>query len=483
MSCLRFLACALLLLVAPFARVTAEPPADTAAPVAVPLRYDMNIEIEPQDGEAKVQARVMLRNAGTSPLASIDVLLYRLSNIESVSIAGSIASYTDALIGLREYPYLQFRRVRVTPSDPLPPGQVLEIALGYSLALRGYPEVLGYLKESIGPDYSLLRPETAYYPLVAGDSWADYLAAQAWPVDYSLSVDTPAGYAVASGGRSVSTDTTGARTIHRFASRAPTTRIDAAIARFERIEHDGVVVDALPAQVTGARAMVDQLAAARRYFESRLGAHHAGVFHVIQIPEDHGSQAGDGYLLQDGAVFTDATRMHEVFHEVAHGWRIRTTPELARTRWFDEAVASYLEISATRKLLGDAAAAQLANGLRTRFVGLAGKRPGLADAAFRDYGTLEFGDASYGKGAWSLLVLEQLVGESGVDQVLRKLLERPMVRSFDELAAAIRETCSARCDRYLAEWFEQGTTSTRFMLGADSASGLAAGYQANIEAP
>ncbi|OGT59501.1 MAG: hypothetical protein A3E01_01595 [Gammaproteobacteria bacterium RIFCSPHIGHO2_12_FULL_63_22] len=445
--------------------------------MAVPLRYDLSIVIEPKEGEARVRARVTIRNPGISPISSISLLLYRLSSVESLTVPGSEASFSDQLVGLREFPNFQFRRLQVSPREPVRPGQAIVLDIKYTIALRGYAEVLPYLKDSIDPGYTLFRPETAYYPLVGGNRWAEYLAAQAQPVDYTLSVDAPAGLAVASGGRRLESGPVGERVIHRFASRGKSSRMDIAVAPFEQVEQEGLLVHVLPGHAAGARRLAVQLGAARHYFQSRLGDVAGGEFQVIEVPAGFGSQAGDGYLLQESAAFTDAASLHELFHELAHGWRISTSSDLARTRWFDEAVATYLELGATRALQGDEAATALANGLRARFAKVLSKRPELGGASFREYGTLELGDASYSKGAWSLLVMEQLMGEAAVDQVLRGLLARDKVASFDALEDEVRARCRGVCDAFLRDWFGNGKASTEFMLGRESAAELAERYR------
>lgn len=467
----------LLMLWAVLGHPTAEARTQAPQTPAVALRYDLSIVVEPREGEAKMRARVTVHNPGTSPISSIDLLLYRLSSVESLAVSGSEASFSDQLVGLREFPNFQFRRLQVSPREPVRPGQAIVLDIKYTIALRGYAEVLPYLKDSINPDYSLFRPETAYYPLVGGDGWAEYLAAQTQPVDYALSVDAPAGFAVASGGRRLEFHPVAGRVIHRFASRGKTSRIDIAVAPFERIEQSGLLVHALPGHAAGARRLAVQLGVAREYFQSRLGDVARSEFQVIEVPAGFGSQASDGYLLQESAAFTDPASLHELFHELAHGWRISTSSELARTRWFDEAVATYLELGATRALQGDDAATALTNGLRERFANALSKRPELGDASFRDYGALELGDASYSKGAWSLLVMEQLMGEAAVDQVLRGLLARDSVASFDALEDEVRARCRGVCDAFLRDWFGNGKASTEFMLGSESAAELAKRYR------
>ena len=449
-------------------------PTTTAAGVkpathVVPERYDIALTVSPSEGEANVEVRMRVRNTGSLPAAAIDLLLYRLSVLGEVRLEGQSAAVETGLAEIREFPYLQFRRVRIVPASPIPPGQARTVALTYTLALRGYAEVMGYLKDAITPDYSLFRPETAYYPLVAGTSWPEYVSAQVQPVEFALSVDVPGDYAVASGARASVVRRAGERAVHRFASASDATRLDIAVARFERIERDGIVVDALPGRAEEARLLATKLGEATRYFSRRFGAPDRPAYHVIEIPADHGSQAATGYMLLDGAALGDPLRLHEAVHEVAHGWHLPVDATMARTRWFDEAVATYMELVATRDMQGESSYRALALGLRERFRTLVEQRKGLQDAAFADYGRLELGDASYSKGAWSLLVLESRIGTEGVDAVIRRLRKMPTITSFEAVKEAVRTECPERCEGYLHDWFDGGDRSSAWLLSEESA--------------
>ena len=89
------------------------------------------------------------------------------------------------------------------------------------------------------------------------------------------------------------------------------------------------------------------------FYTLRFGpSKRATAYTVIEIPDGWGSQASDFYILQDAGAFKDPTRIHELYHEIGHSWNMKEKPEVRRTRWFDEAFASYFEAIALRELSG-----------------------------------------------------------------------------------------------------------------------------------
>ena len=83
------------------------------------------------------------------------------------------------------------------------------------------------------------------------------------------------------------------------------------------------------------------------------------------------------------------------------------------------------------------------------------------DTPIADYGTYELGGASYTKGAWSLYVLHQLVGEEQFKQIIRTFLsehrDRPAdFKDFQEVAERVSHR---KLDKYFQEWFYTSVSS------------------------
>jgi len=76
---------------------------------------------------------------------------------------------------------------------------------------------------------------------------------------------------------------------------------------------------------------------------------------------------------------------------------MKAKPEVRRTRWFDEAFASYFEAIALREFAGQKAFDDRMAGYRERFRSEAKKNSRNATTPIAEYGKEELGDNSYTK--------------------------------------------------------------------------------------
>ena len=136
-------------------------------------------------------------------------------------------------------------------------------------------------------------------------------------------------------------------------------------------------------------------------------------FTIIEVPEGWGSQAADFYVLQTAAAFRDTGRISELYHEIAHNWNVRPKPAIQRCRYFDEAFASYFQGLAIGEFEGEEAFEKYMTRLRDRFLQSVEKDVKNGSTPIVDYWREERGENSYTKGAWSLFVLHQVVGDQG----------------------------------------------------------------------
>jgi hypothetical protein len=123
--------------------------------------------------------------------------------------------------------------VAVTLRESLAPGRTTRITLKYSGAIFGYPEVMGYVRDHIAEDYTLLRPDALAYPMLAVPSSPSLSAAYDTLFTYDLEVTVPSGTVVACGGLPRGSSVGDATETFEFASRVPTWRMDIAAAKFK----------------------------------------------------------------------------------------------------------------------------------------------------------------------------------------------------------------------------------------------------------
>ncbi len=64
----------------------------------------------------------------------------------------------------------QVNSLTLTLREPIAPGGTTRITVNYSGWIFGYREVMGYVSDRIGEDYTLLRPDALAYPMLAEPS-------------------------------------------------------------------------------------------------------------------------------------------------------------------------------------------------------------------------------------------------------------------------------------------------------------------------
>jgi aminopeptidase N len=186
---------------------------------------------------------------------------------------------------------------------------------------------------------------------------------------------------------------------------------------------------------------------------------------VIEIPDGWGSQASDYYFLQTAAAFKDPKRTLEVYHEIAHSWNAKAKPELQRTRWFDEAFAMYFQALALREFEGEQSYRAEMDRDRDSFIKRVERDKKNFDTPIAEFAKYDLGGNSYNKGAWSLYVLHQLVGEDQFRRIIRTFVsefkDRPAdFKDFQQVAEGVSRR---DLDKYFNEWI-YGAASSQLML-------------------
>lgn len=170
--------------------------------------------------------------------------------------------------------------------------------------------------------------------------------------------------------------------------------------------------------------------------------------------------------------------MGQIYHEIGHAWNAKVRPDLQRVRWFDEAFASYFQALALAEFRGQKAFEDQMFEYRERFRQDVKRDARNANTPIADYGKEEIGENSYTKGAWSLYVLEEIVGEKQFDQILRTFLTEFATRpadfqSFEDVATRVSQR---DLSRFFREWIF-GVQSSELLLGNSSVQEIAQRYR------
>lgn len=446
------------------------------------FHYDLSFSLLLGEKRLEADSLMKIRNDGRNPAAEIPFILYRLFDVlEVTDEKGSALPFGQTVVKFSDEKSLQVNLVSVRLSRPLAPGKTVSVRLKYGGALYGYPEVMAYVRDRVDENYSLLRPDSLAYPVLAEASFKSFMAALRSAFTYRVETEVPSGYVVACGGRGIETRNKENAVVFVFESHEPTWRIDIAAAKLKIIEDDGckIRVYAIPEDEGEGRRILQEAIRSFEFFAGLFGA--AGDFPgfaIIEIPEGWGSQAGDFCVLQTAAAFRDKGRTSELYHEIAHNWNAGAKPEIQRCRYFDEAFASYFQGLAIKEFEGEEAFAKYMARLRDRFLQSCEKDEKNGSTPIADYWREERGENSYTKGAWSLFVLHEVVGDSGFRSLVRGFLRefRSGKAGFSDFQDHAEKAASLSLDRFFMEWIF-GAESTQLLQERIDAGRIAERYR------
>ncbi|WP_245608310.1 gluzincin family metallopeptidase [Thermococcus guaymasensis] len=289
-----------------------------------------------------------------------------------------------------------------------------EVELMYSGRLESYESVLPYLKDSINPEFTLLRTDSLFYPIPSEPDF-ESLVKSVVGSEFEAEIEiegVPEGLVVAFGGE-----------IDGNMLRIEgTKRLDIAVAPFKVIEEEPFRLFILSEE--GINRAIELLEKAYWFYSSILGR-RGEKFTVIETPENYGGQAGKGYALVAGSSLR-AEIPANLYHELAHLWNPRITPEAHLSRFFDEAFANYLTALAVREIHGEKAFNRFIEGLRRNYETLIRRFPYAERLKPSEWGGLGLWELSYTKGA---LILHELHKRTGDDfyEILKRLVEAESV--------------------------------------------------------
>ncbi|HUU36959.1 MAG TPA: M1 family aminopeptidase [Candidatus Desulfaltia sp.] len=421
-----------------------------------------------------------VRNTTPAPLIEIPFILYRLFDVREVTDGkGSPLSSTRRVVKFSDEKSLQVSFISVRLGRPLSPGESDVVRLKYAGALWGYPEVMAYVRDRIDENYSLLRPDSLAYPMLSLPSFQSMMAAFRSQFTYRAEVEVPDGLVVACGGRPIETVRKSGNATFIFESFKPTWRVDVAAAKFKVIEEGGIRVYAIPGDEAEAPRILEAARKSFLFFTGLFGeVGDFPGFTIIEVPEGWGSQAADFYILQTAAAFRDKEKASELYHEIAHNWNVRVKPAVQRCRYFDEAFASYFQGLAIREFEGEDAFEDYMGMRRDRFLKSCERDEKNCSTPIVDYWKEERGENSYTKGAWSLYVLHQAVGDETFRSLVTGFLREYRVRpsDFQDFQVFAEKTVGRSLDAFFKEWI-YGTESSRQLREKVDAGRIAARYR------
>jgi aminopeptidase N len=331
------------------------------------------------------------------------------------------------------------------------------VTIRYGGPLLGYSEAMGYVKDHIDKDMTLIRSDSLAIPEIGVPSWRTNRSRGLKSFGYKVSVTVPAGLVVANGGNLVSKNETNGKTTYVYTSKVPSWRMDFALSKYEIRESEDkrFRIFSFPADGEGARDLLSRLTEALGLFTQWFGPLKSlqGLT-VIEIPDGYGSQADAAAIIQEARAVRDRTNRSDFYHELSHLWNVEAKDPLP-CRFESEGLATFLQRLVEEKLEGKAGAVETAvDRTLTRMREDFAKHPDWKSAPMIDYGEKDLTDLSYRVGQIAFYLLYQSLGEKAFLETIGGFTQDfsgrgATTRQFVEY---VKRRSSVSLDRLFDEW-------------------------------
>jgi len=399
-------------------------------------------------------ARLTLVNRGEDSITEVPILLNRLLAISVVRAAdGGSLRFTQGLAGMEGFERMQVRSALIALGAPVAPGDTTILTVAYSGWMAPYVETgMLYVRDRVDSTFTILREDALAFPAVGLPSMASRRASRG-EFTYRVSVSVPNRLTVAAGGKEVGRSVGSTTTTWTYATDRPAPFLLVCIAPYQVIRRGGARIFYLPDDSAGARAVAERTGQGLALMERWYGPlRDAPALTIMEIPDGWGSQANlVGGIIQTAAVFRDASRMSELYHELSHLWNPPDL-DLPSARW-NEGLATFLSRRIAAEL-DQGSMDEASERLLQWFKGIAERREVLQQVPFRDFGRRQLTDYSYGLGGVMFSVLYGRIGPERFDAAYRSIWRdhREGV-SFEDLQRAfVREAPGMGLERFFERW-------------------------------
>ncbi len=390
------------------------------------LHYQLSLDVLRHD--EKLKGRSIIQIEGESEDSTLFFLLYHELKVLEIRLKqGALLSFEQEIKTVQTN--YQVNEIKVF----LPQGDIDELEIKYEGTISGYESIFPYIKDSLSPEFSILRNDCLVYPILAKANEESIRLGILNEFHYDIYVTVPMPYVVASGGRFIGVEKTPQFQTYHYKSHRKMWRIDICVAKYQIIETESIRLFVFEEDVKRTyEKVILELNRVFELFEQRFGCCERVVpFSIIEIKEGFGSQAGEDYLLMEEHGFKEGEYDHtHLYHEIGHGWNPRVNHEMRKTRFFDEAFASYFEAIAIKKFYGITRYEEKMESYRQSFLQRV-QYDRLNLEPICDYGQYNISYNSYTKGPFVLAALESLMGEATFNRFIQLLIQTSKKHPID----------------------------------------------------
>lgn len=418
------------------------------------LRYKLAMTVDPDlsllEGTATITVDLQDRRSN-----KFLVILNKGLTVHKAEFNSKPLNFTQKTSHFKDLPGFRVNMVKIRIDQHTPFKSPAILSLSYQGRLQSYQNVFSYLKDRIWEKFTLIRLDSFAYPTIAPSPefkmLVPFIVSQKF--HFNLHINVPSDLVAASFGDLYMKKKSGQWTTYSYRSKTPNWRIDIAIADYVRISNDKakIYIYAFKDDSKHADRIMDEIERVRDFYTRWFGPppEWAG-YTVIEIPEGYGSQANPEGILLTSDAFTNPERVDSLYHEIAHLWTVKSGEKYI-SRFFDEGLASYMQLLAIKHLIGEGRFEAKLKEIRERFRQMAKNRPELLEVPIADYGKHSLTDASYLIGTFILYNLHLKIGDEKLRKLVRKLIEignREGV-TFNHLKKLLKEIGE---EKFLDKW-------------------------------
>lgn len=364
--------------------------------------------------ELQAEAIIRVANVSQQTQEEISLILHRLMEATEIESAGAKLTFDQQLRGLEGWENFHIHHLKVRWAEPLAPGEETTLTIRYVGQLVGYPEVgMLYVRETLDPDFTILRSETFCYPQVSRPERDAVHAARRFDLfDQELEVTVPDGHVVTNAGRLVGVTEIDGKKTYSFSSDQPVGIIMIPIAPYRTTTSGPHRIFHFESSTPGVDNLKENLSRVMALFTSWFGppmVEHGLT--IAEIPEFFGSQSGS-FILQTSGAFNNPDQYNEFYHELSHLWNPRDI-DPKPCRW-NEGLATFLEGLVEDHLGGDGRLDKRLSQIFSSLKAALDRDEKLASVAMIDYGEENMTPRSYSTGALLFGLLHHQVGEENL---------------------------------------------------------------------
>lgn len=285
----------------------------------------LHLDPTPNRGQMVGAYQISFRNTSGAPLTTVTLLLNpSLSFTKVTGPKGRILSAPSNVTPVEGYELLELNVATVQLPEPLAADKRTEVVVHY----KGYLTNMTYLavdgvKETLSPDFTMIRADSFGYPVFAGPSRPSIDAAFAHkPFQQVVFIDYPGTNDVAGSLATESKELNGNTNSVELKSAAPTGLFAAAIAPYSHLETGPVKISFLQGSMASAQNFLTLAGREAKRIEELLGQASARAeLRIIELPDGYADTGSHGAYFRGSTAFDAASLEPEISAGILDLWK------------------------------------------------------------------------------------------------------------------------------------------------------------------